>query len=57
MEETKPVYQPLTLDLILEQRIGYGQGHEKLIRPLHFLLFAEGCETIALGILIPVLGD
>lgn len=36
--------------------MGYGNGQKKLTRSLYLLLFAEGCETIVLGLLIPKLG-
>jgi MFS transporter, putative metabolite:H+ symporter len=37
--------------------VGYGHAQEKLSRPLYLLLFSEGCETIALGLLLPILAE
>ena len=46
-----------SLDDLLENRIGYGPGQQLLLRSLYIMLFAEGCETIVLGLLIPKLGQ
>ena len=46
-----------SLDVLLEERVGYGRGQQLLLRSLYVLLFSEGCETIVLGLLIPQLGD
>lgn len=45
-----------SIDSLLQNRIGFGPGQQKLIRSLYVLLFSEGCETIVLGLLIPKLG-
>lgn len=43
------------LNTLLDNKIGYGFAQEKLSRSLYLLLFSEGCETVVLGLLLPVL--
>lgn len=45
------------LNHLLATRIGYGHAQEKLSRSLYLLLFSEGCESIVLGLLLPVLTE
>lgn len=46
-----------SIDELMEKRIGFGAGQQKLIHSLYMLLFSEGCETIVLGLLLPKLGQ
>lgn len=43
------------LNSLLTEKIGYGHAQEKLSRALYLLLFSEGCETVVLGLLLPIL--
>jgi len=42
-------------DTLISEMVGYGQAQEKLTRSLYLLLFALGCETAVLGLLLPLL--
>ena len=54
-EDTALVSFSPKLEAILEDKIGYGKAQFKLVIPMAILMVCEGAETIAIGMLLPII--